>query len=562
MKSWTGMSQEKKHLWIAFFLLVLYVSPLYILGENAHIRVHDNLDSNIAWYKVLKESGQLFGSIHAVIPQIVNGLPRNAFGTEFSGIQWLHHLLPSMLAYAISQTITRMVAFLGMYLLLKRHFIKSKETYPITIWVSLAFALTPFWPSGMLSTLGMPLALWAFLNIREGKHTWKEWLTLLLLPFYSSFVLGFFFFLVAMGLLWLRDWFVKKKINGVFFSSIAFMTSIYLLIEYRLVYSLVFPESPTSRNEFASSTLGFWHTIRLVFKNYFLGHTHVLTLHTLVIVPLSFLALFWIWKNKVRGTTEKRFLYLFIFNFILSVWYAFWFYKGWGPIKEQVSLLNTFNFARFHFLRPMIIYMMFALGAYLLWDKGKLWKIFVKICLIVQLLVLFAANDEIVYRTEHRPSFKQFYATTQFQEIEQYIGKPQSSYRVASIGIHPSIAQYNGFYTLDTYNNFYPLTYKHQFRKIIASELDKNPTLKKYFDTWGGRCYIFVSELGKKYEFKKDSKVKINHLQLNMNVFKQMGGQYIFSAVPIMNAEENGLILKKEFNQKDSAWSIYLYQVK
>ena len=92
----------------------------------------------------------------------------------------------------------------------------------------------------MLSTLGMPLALWAFLNIREGKHTWKEWLTLLLLPFYSSFVLGFFFFLVTMGLLWLRDWFVKKKINGVFFSSIAFMTSIYLLIEYRLVYSLRF----------------------------------------------------------------------------------------------------------------------------------------------------------------------------------------------------------------------------------------------------------------------------------------------------------------------------------
>lgn len=560
MKSWTALSQEKKHFWIAFFLLVLYVSPLYILGENAHIRVHDNLDSNIAWYKVLKESGQLFGSIDAVIPQIINGLPRNAFGTEFSGIQWLHQLLPSMIAYAISQTITRIVAFLGMYLLLKRHFIKSEKTYQITVWVSLAFALTPFWPSGMLSTLGMPLALWAFLNIREGKHTWKEWLTLLLLPFYSSFVLGFFFFLVAMGLLWLRDWFVKKKMNGVFFSSIAFMTSIYLMIEYRLVYSLVFPEAPTSRNEFVSSTLGFWHTIRLVFKNYFLGHTHVLTLHTLVIVPLSFLALFWIWRNNVRGTTEKRFLYLFILNFVLSIWYAFWFYKGWEPIKEQVSLLNTFNFARFHFLRPLIIYMMFALGAYILWEKGKGWKKFVQICLIVQILVLFAANDEIVYRD--RPSFKQFYATAQFQEIEHYIGKPQSSYRVASIGIHPSIAQYNGFYTLDTYNNFYPLTYKHQFRKIIEKELDKNHTLKKYYDTWGGRCYIFVSELGKKYEFKKDSKVKIKHLQLNMNVFKQMGGQYIFSAIPIMNAEENGLILKKEFNQKDSAWSIYLYEVK
>jgi hypothetical protein len=41
-----------------------------------------------------------------------------------------------------------------------------------------------------------------------------------------------------------------------------------------------------------------------------------------------------------------------------------------------------------------------------------------------------------------------------------------------------------------------------------------------------------------------------------------MGGQFIFSAVPILNAEENGLELKKTFDQKDSAWKIYLYQVK
>nr|WGE08829.1 DUF6044 family protein [Bacillus subtilis] len=50
------MRQQKKetyYLWIALFLLLLYVSPLFILKEDAHIRVHDNLDSNIAWYKVL-----------------------------------------------------------------------------------------------------------------------------------------------------------------------------------------------------------------------------------------------------------------------------------------------------------------------------------------------------------------------------------------------------------------------------------------------------------------------------------------------------------------------------
>ncbi|MDQ0199667.1 DUF6044 family protein [Neobacillus ginsengisoli] len=559
---WKSWNKEKKHLCFASILLVLFVSPLFILGENAHIRVHDNLDSNIAWYKVLKDSGQLFGSVNSSIPQIINGqLERNAFGTEFSGIQWLHTLLPSMLAFSISQTITRIFAFIGMYLLLKNHFVKSEDAYLIRVWVSLAFALTPFWPSGMLSTLGMPLALWAFLNIRNGHHKWKEWVTLILLPLYSSFVLGFFFFLVAMGLLWLRDLLVKKKYNWIFLGSIALMTFIFLLIEYRLVYSLIFPEAPTNRNEFVESNLGLRSTVKLVFKNYFIGHTHVMTLHTYIIVPLSFIVFLAI-NYKKRGSLEKRYLYLFILNFVLSVWYAFWFFKGWEPLKEKVSLLNTFNFSRFHFLRPLIIYLMFAVGSYILWRRGKGWKHLVKVCLVAQLVVVFIANNEIYYRDAKTPTFKQFYATEQFKEIAKYIGKPKNSYRVASIGLHPAIAQYNGFYTLDTYNNFYPLSYKHEFRKIIAKELNKSPSLKKYFDQWGGRCYIFVAELGQNYEFKKTSKVKIHHLQLNTKVFKSMGGRYIFSAVPIINAAENGLEFKKAFDQKDSAWRVYLYQVK
>ncbi|MBB6447168.1 hypothetical protein HNR53_003847 [Bacillus benzoevorans] len=354
---------------------------------------------------------------------------------------------------------------------------------------------------------------------------------------------------------------MKKKGNWTFFGSIVMMTAIYLLIEYRLIFSLVFPEAPTSRNEFISSTLGFWHSTRLACKNYFLGHTHVMTIHTLVIVPLSFMVL-WAIRGKVNGSLEKRYRSLFILNIVLSVWYAFWFYQGWGPLKEKFPLLNTFNFARFHFLRPLIIYLMFAVGGYILWRKGAGWQKFVKICLISQVIILLGFNEEIRYRVAGEPSFKQFYATEEFAEINQYIGEPKGSYRVASIGLHPAIAQYNGFYTLDTYNNFYPLEYKHQFRKIIATELDKNSNLKKYFDTWGGRCYIFVAELGKNYDFRKDSDKKIRHLQLNTKVFKNMGGKYIFSSVPIMNAKSNGLIFKKAFEQKDSAWRIYLYEVK
>ena len=45
-----------------------------------------------------------------------------------------------------------------------------------------------------------------------------------------------------------------------------------------------------------------------------------------------------------------------------------------------------------------------------------------------------------------------------------------------------------------------------------------------------------------------------------MEVFIEMGGQYIFSAVELFNAEEKGLILENIFTNSTSSWRIYLYK--
>ncbi|MEC1261951.1 DUF6044 family protein [Bacillus swezeyi] len=559
------ISREKVFLFIAFTIILLYVLPLYILNENAHIRVHDNLDSNIAWYKVLAESGQLLGGVKAVIPQIINGLPRDAYGTEWSGIVWLHALFPSMTAYAVSQTVTRVFAFIGMYVLLKAHVIRDEKAYLIRIGVSLAFALTPFWPSGMLSTLGHPLALWAFLNIRARNFSWKEWITLALLPLYSSFVLGFFFFLAAVSMLWLYDLIVKRDWNLPFLGSIALMTGVFLAIEYRLVYSVFASGETMHRVEFISSRHDILHSFRLSFKNFVLGHNHVMTVHTAVILPvvlLTFMIVIGRQKQR-RPKEEKLFIFLMILNYALSLWYAFWFNKLWALPKEKISFLSAFNFARFHFLRPLVIYVSFAVACYILWRIGKRWRRFVYAALLAQLIVLIPFQEELTYGAYYKaPTFREFYASEQFKEIKQFIRRPERSYRVASIGLHPAIAQYNGFYTLDTYANIYPLKYKYQFRKIIAKELEKNAVLKRYFDEWGSRCYLFVDELGKHYAFKKNSKKKITNLELNTEAFKEMGGRYIFSSVPIMNARQNKLTFLKRFSHSQSAWNIYLYEAK
>lgn len=552
------LAAEKNLLILAGIALALFVSPLYILGENSHIRVHDNLDSNLAWYKVLAESGQLAGSIDAVIPQVMNGnLSRNAFGSEFTLIVWLYAFFPTMIAYALSQTITRVFAFIGMYLLLKKHFLKEEKWAPVTIGTALSFAFTPFWPSGMLSTLGMPLALWAFLNIRQGERSWRNVLVLTLLPLYASIVLGFFFFLSAMGVFWLTDLIRKRTWNWSFLLSIIYMTGIFFIVEYRLVYSFLFDDEPNSRDEYFHARLTFWHCVRLTFKNFAIGHHHAATIHTLIILPIMLVALFMVLRKK-DWKKEKVFMFLFFLNFALSAWYAFWFYKGWLPLTERFHVLDTFNFARYHFLRPLVVYLLFALSLKIVWSYGRFWRRMVPVFVLAQVIAASFFNEEILF--QDKPSFKQFYAEEQFSAIKDYIGLPQEDYRVASIGLHPAIAQYNGFYTLDSYNNFYPLTYKYQFRKIIEKELKKNKTIRTYYDEWGGRCYIFTDELGKHYMFKKRTKKRLKNLELNTDAFKAMGGSYLFSSVPIDNAEDNQLVLEKVFESKSSVWKIYLYK--
>lgn len=112
-----------------------------------------------------------------------------------------------------------------------------------------------------------------------------------------------------------------------------------------------------------------------------------------------------------------------------------------GCSKAEICFLAEFNFARFHFLRPLVIYVSFALALYLIWRMGKGWKWLVYAAVAAQLMVLAPFNEEYTYGVHYNaPTFKEFYASEQFKEIKEYIGRPQDSYRVASIGLHPSIA--------------------------------------------------------------------------------------------------------------------------
>lgn len=49
----------KKYKWliIVVLLLVIYVVLLFIFGGNSYVRIYDNLDFNVIWYKMVLDSG-------------------------------------------------------------------------------------------------------------------------------------------------------------------------------------------------------------------------------------------------------------------------------------------------------------------------------------------------------------------------------------------------------------------------------------------------------------------------------------------------------------------------
>lgn len=544
-----------KHILIACVVMAVYLSPYYILGENAHIRLHDNLDSNIVWYKLLVESGQFFSM--SELPNVINGLPRSTLATPFDFMVWLYVLFEPMTAYAIGQTVIRLAGFFGMYWLLRR-FIDSKW---IVTGVALTFAFLPFWPSGWLSIAGLPLALHLFLSIRERgwQARWYHWLALMVIPFFSNFILTFVFFLGLMGVVWLIDWIRNKQSNWAFFTAIAGMTSVYLVKNYMIIYSMFINEGFTSHRE----DLDLGHnnlssTIDLFFENFLTGHTHDMAVHTSIILPVIGLAFI---VAAYRRMMPKLLVGLVLFNAALSLWYAFWYWEGWRIVKDNIMVANTFNFSRIHFFDPVIWYIAFALALWLLWKHMHFGKIIVTALIMAQFLNVFSVNEEIKYGRIGTPTFAEFYSEELFDSIEAYIGEDQSDYRVVSIGLHPTIAQYNGFYTLDTYNNSYPLKYKYKFREIIAPELAKNDSIQNYFDTWGGRLYMYTDKLGKDDDLTKNSDVVLDHLNINTEALAKLGGDYIFSAVPIKNFQENDLVYERSFENNTSPWKIYLYRV-
>ena len=582
---------------VTIYLLPLFQTPLYI-------SIFDNLDSTIVYLKILANSGQIFAASNDIVPNMMNGLPRASYGSEFNIILWLYYFFEPKIAYSINQILIHYVAFVSMYIFLKRYIIVKSgiEFQWILLSGSLYFGLLPFFSPEGLSIPLLPLVTFSLLNIKNYKSSIFDWLFLILLPLYTDFIFIYVFYIIMAGIYMFYDAFQNKKFNKLFFLALILMGITFLLREYRLVFEMFID------SEFISHRIDFNLFLKYDFleslrrgHSFFLnGHTqHLIDLQMPYMIPVIIVAMLLSLSNKKFTNYESMIIWMLILiSFATDIWSFFlsglyslpslfvfsililWLTKFTKTVAllfllqlclalftvimfcqcareiiEYLPILKVFNITRLTFIQPLVwaVLLVSSLNIYASRMYYTFW--FILLFIFVQTVHEFNTKEFFTTATPEYASFENYYAPNLFKNVKMSMASGKN--RVVSFGLEPAVSLYNGFYTVDGYSTNYPLEYKVKFRKVVEKHLN-NISEKNNFDEWGSKVYILGVISTPKY-YQKGLVVQV--LPFYVQPLCALDTDYLISAYEINSTKNSDLILQSNFIGEKNSWDIYLYKI-
>lgn len=547
----------------AVFLFLTFLFP----GKNVYFTIHDNLEAE-AVIRTMMARDNATTPGDGMVQQVMNGIPRVCMQSDLHISSMLYNIFNPFTAYLVNLGLLLWLAYTGMWLLLRKSLIPGSPAW-LAAAVAACFSVLPLYPGYGLSVAGLPLLLLAFIWIHERRQLKSAASIIVLFLFWSSFYLVGIFILALLGVALLIILIRKRKIHLPLLLTMILMGLGYFGVEYRIMLETFFFKSFEShRVEFAApATIGFRDALGSSLTYLREGFYHAPPQQHWLIIPVALMSAagLWLWFRKKATAEWKWLVAVFIITVMLSVLTGF---THWTPMENvmgKISFFKQFNRERFFFLFPLPWYLMLGMVCAILW-RHRIVKYAVPALLIFQCIWIFTHHPEFrqnMPRAMGKPlpkpvlnqfetySWGSFMAEDLMQEIDSAIGQPKEDYRIACLGFNPAPAQYHGFFTLDFYNNYYRLDYKHQFRKIMAAELDKSDKNRKYFDEWGNRCYLFPAEDGD----------TLHHLSLNTQAFYEMGGRYILSHPFVVNDSANGLHLVHTWDDPRWPMRVHLYKV-
>lgn len=568
-----------KPLRLALLGLLVFLLPVLWLGRHGYVLIHDNLDTEISLVYLLAKLHLVFAyGADVVLPQVMNGLPRNALRPGLSVTVLVFSLLHDpLLAYLTHQVLVRGVGLLAMYWLLRRYGLARPAQRGLAAAVALAWATLPLYSIYGLTVLGQPALLRAALDLRRGVGRRPAWAVCAAFPLWSVFVYVGPFIAVVWGSALALDLgregraAVGRTARGA--AGLALLLAMYVVVEWPLFYSLLVARQFVShREEFDLVRLlphGVGVGLKEALRFFWLGQYHASPFFRGVVVLAVGLVL-------RRLTPARRQLLRHRVGLVLAGLAGVSLFCGFAPqlamlYQKQLPLLHAFTLNRFHFLMSLTWFMVLVLALRELPATPGARRLAYAL-VGLQFVVALPLNSEYInnlrilvgFPKKTEPSYAAFTAPGLFTQVKatiyQRTGQRPAAYRVASLGLPPAVAQLNDFYTLDSNQNSYPLPYKHAFRPLLAGELAKSPALATYFDAWGNRCYLMSAELGRHYIIGRQPPRTVQHFAFDAAAFRRLGGRYVLSAVALAHPADSGLQLLSVFSDSQAYWQLHLYE--
>lgn len=560
-------------------LLIIQALVFLIFRENSYISVHDNMDLFVAHLQILKNTDTFFAQ-DAVLPML-GGVSRDTFGSEFSLYNILYYLLPNFGAYMAGYALKIVIGIFSFCLLAKDIYGEMYDTYrPLVLVTAAAFGMIPVFPAYGIAFTSVPLIVWLLRRIYLKPSKWL-YLGVFLYPLVSYFSYHGFFILAyivcAVIILWIKD---KRFPKGIALSCVVLAAG-YMVFEYRLFKEMLFSDVVTIRSTMVEANYSLLENVKSIFDVFCEAMFHAQDSHYYVVLPVSLIGLVLINIGYIRRKEGKKILtdscnLLFGFLIFNALIYGSYNWEAFrNLIFTLIPQLTGFQFNRTIFFNTFLWYALLFLLMKRLYDtkKTKLRYLANGIVMAAALVVMFAPqmyND--FYRTCYYHAYaiikqkevndlnyREFYSEELFDKIKEDIGYGQEW--AAAYGMHPAVLQYNGIATLDGYLGLYEQEYKEAFRKVIAPALQTAQWNRTYFDDWAARAYLVSASDENTYAPYKDLGLQDYRLMIDVEAYKELGGRYIFSRIPVENQNELGLQLRGTYTDPSSPYTIYLYEV-
>ena len=337
--------------WTGILIVVVFFSPYFILGDGCIFEINDQLDESIMNY-MLPARHLWDGS--TVYPEMLGGV--NASGMQPSAILFLplYCLFSARVAFLTQYMICFVLAFLGMYLLVK----ESTESSILAVIAGACFCVLPLYPVYGLSEFGIPLVAYAFLCLWKRKRILPALMCTLLFGLTSHLVYTGYVVL-GLWLLALLVAFFQKRKNKWPVLGFAELLVTYVIVNWSLILEILVGDSSyvSHREEMVSSATPFFETFWSLFRN---SAQHAPSLHKYLILPIVIFLLLGAFckKEETDRMIYKAAVINFLFLIGIALFYAF---------CHMTGVLHYFQIHRFYWLYPADWYLEFALAAAVLW---------------------------------------------------------------------------------------------------------------------------------------------------------------------------------------------------